>query len=127
MLHFIDCLFLEDGPLAIPVKRTKCIPTEEHIFNHPYYRPVIDPKKNNIIFYTQTLKPILSGYIFKITTDDPTARALPSMELIQLKWNLSCIAAMQGGGEDEGSDDDSDGGSISVRAGPRTPSSGRGM
>ncbi|OQD61692.1 hypothetical protein PENPOL_c015G00064 [Penicillium polonicum] len=61
----------------------------------------MDPGKNNILFHTQTLKPILSGYVFKITTDDPKARLLPSMELLQLKWNLSRIAAMQGGGEDE--------------------------
>lgn len=49
------------------------------------------------------------------------------MELLQLKWNLSRIAAMQGGGGDEDSYDDSDGDSISVRTGPRTPSRGRNM
>ncbi|KAJ9491026.1 hypothetical protein VN97_g2214 [Penicillium thymicola] len=103
--------FVKDGPLEILVKRTELVPTEEFIFNHPYYRPTMDPGKNNILFHTQTLKPILSGHVFKITTDDPKARPLPSMELLQLKWNLSRIAAMQGGGEDEDSDDDSDGGS----------------
>lgn len=42
----------------------------EQVFNliHPYYRPVIDPEKNNILFHAQTLKSILSGYVFKITT-----------------------------------------------------------
>ncbi|KGO74300.1 hypothetical protein PITC_069570 [Penicillium italicum] len=126
--------FVKDGPLPISVKRTESIPTEEHIFDHPYYRPVMNPGTNNILFHTQTLKPILSGYVFKITTDDPKDQQLPSVELLQLKWNLSRIAAMQGGGEDEdSSDEDEDSGDkddrdyVSVPVGPRTPSRGRGI
>lgn len=116
--------FVKDGPFEIP-KRTECVPTEVHIFDDPYYRPIMGPGKNNILFHTQTLKPILSGYVFRITTDNPKARPLPSMELLQLKWHLSRIAAMQGSGEDEDRDNDSDRDSISVRTGPRTPSRGR--
>ncbi|KAJ5530393.1 hypothetical protein N7527_003786 [Penicillium freii] len=42
----------------------------EQVFNliHPYYRPVMDPEKNNILFQAQTLKSTLPGYVFKITT-----------------------------------------------------------
>lgn len=115
--------FVKDGPLEIPNKRTECVPTEVHIFSHPYCRPIIDPGKNNILFHTQTLNPIVFSRSPRMTQRPP----LPSMELLQLKWNLSRIAAMQGGGGDEDSYDDSDGDSISVRTGPRTPSRGRNM
>lgn len=42
------------------------------------------------------------------------------MELLELRWHLSRIACMYDKGEDEDSDYDSDGGSVSVRSGSRS-------
>ncbi|KAI3196975.1 hypothetical protein CBS147311_7121 [Penicillium roqueforti] len=119
--------FVKDGPLAIHIKQTELVPTQEHIFSDPYYKPRMGPGMNNMLFHTETLKPIVSGYVFKMSTTNAKERPLPSMELLQLKWNLSRIAAMQGAAEDEDSDYESDGGSVAVPAGPRTPVRGRRM
>ena len=42
-----------------------------------------------------------SGHIFTVRTDNPETHPLPSMELLQLRWDLSRIANMQGVGEEE--------------------------
>lgn len=39
---------------------------------------------------------IPSGYIFTVTTDDPSEKPLPSFALLTLQWNLRRIAATQG-------------------------------
>lgn len=43
-----------------------------------------------------------SGHIFTVRTDNPETHPLPSMELLQLRWDLSRIANMQGVGEIQG-------------------------
>ncbi|KAJ5795204.1 hypothetical protein N7457_001803 [Penicillium paradoxum] len=104
--------FVEDGPLNIPIKRSQRVPTTEHIFSDPYYKPQSGAGDNNQLYHNQTDRPITSGYVFKITTDDPKERPLPSIELLQLRWNLSRIAALPGASEDEDGYDGSDAGSM---------------
>lgn len=43
-------------------------------------------------------------YIFTVTTSDPVARPLPSMELLELRWYLARIVATQGALKDEDMD-----------------------
>lgn len=57
---------------------------------------------------------IPSGYVFTVTTDDPSRKPLPSFELLDLQWQLRRIAAMQGDAEEDDNDIDSDGDDISI-------------
>ncbi|CAG8933973.1 unnamed protein product [Penicillium salamii] len=78
--------------------------------------------ENNYLFHMETMELVTSGYVFTVKTDDKENRPLPSKELLELRWHLSRIAAMQeGAGEDDDSDDDSEGGSFSVPSGSRSP------
>ncbi|CAG8428281.1 unnamed protein product [Penicillium salamii] len=58
------------------------------------------------LFHTVDREVLRSGYMFTVKPTDPTELPLPSLELLQLRWHLSRIAAMQGRDEDE--DDDGD-------------------
>ena len=40
---------------------------------------------------------ISPGHVFTVRTNDKEKQPLPSMELLELRWHLSRIAAMQGG------------------------------
>ncbi|CAI7631516.1 unnamed protein product [Penicillium palitans] len=90
-------------------------------FSDMDYRPDSNPGNNNVLFYTETGARIHSGYVFTVKTDNKEKRPLSSMELLELRWHLSRILHMRGGGEDEDSDYESDGGSVSVRSGSRSP------
>jgi hypothetical protein len=41
------------------------------------------------------MHPILSGYGFKITTDDLESVSLSSMGSLQMRWNLSRVVVLQ--------------------------------
>ncbi|CAG8428218.1 unnamed protein product [Penicillium salamii] len=47
---------------------------------------------------------ISSGHIFTVKTTDSKERPLPSFELLELRWHLSRIGAMQGSPKDEEDD-----------------------
>ncbi|KAF3019200.1 hypothetical protein E8E15_008186 [Penicillium rubens] len=84
--------------------------------------PSRGPVRYNYFVDMETLQVISSGHIFTVRTNDKEKQPLPSMELLELRWHLSRIAAMQGGAdEDDDSGDDSDGGSFSVPPGSRSP------
>ncbi|KAI1835431.1 hypothetical protein DTO027I6_2812 [Penicillium roqueforti] len=84
--------------------------------------PSRSPGRFNYFFDMETLEVISSGHVFTVRTNDKEKQPLPSMELLELRWHLSRIAAMQGGAdEDDDSGDDSDGGSFSVPSGSRSP------
>lgn len=84
--------------------------------------PSKTPRRSNYFFDIETREVISSGHIFTVRTNDKEKQPLPSMELLELRWHLSRIAAMQGGAdEDDDSGEDSDGGSFSVPSGSRSP------
>ncbi|KAJ5376633.1 hypothetical protein N7509_013519 [Penicillium cosmopolitanum] len=83
------------------------------------------PGENIFLFNMETKSIILSGEIFTITTDDPKERPLPSFQLLEMQWNLSRIAAMQGAGEDDENDTDSDSDIVSVSSSSRSRSRSR--
>ncbi|KAJ5385607.1 hypothetical protein N7517_003518 [Penicillium concentricum] len=68
----------------------------------------------------ETWEVISSGRVFTVRTNDKEKQPLPLMELLELRWHLSRIAAMQGADQDDDSGDDSDGGSFSVPTGSRS-------
>jgi hypothetical protein len=45
----------------------------------------------------QTREVISPGHLFTVRTIDKEKQPLPPMELLELRWHLSRIAAMQGG------------------------------
>lgn len=64
---------------------------------------------------------VTSGDIFTLKTTDKKERPLPSFELLKLRWHLSRIAAMQGGGEDDDiGDEPDDGHPFGAPSGPRS-------
>ncbi|KAJ5531618.1 hypothetical protein N7527_005011 [Penicillium freii] len=100
----------ENIPGAAKHVRSDFVSTTENPYQDPKYRPRETPGGNNVVFHTETGARISSG-----------ERPLPSMELLEIRWHLSRIACMQGKAEDEDSDYESDGGSVSVRSGSRSP------
>lgn len=86
--------------------------------------PCKSPGRFNYFFDMETLEVISLGHVFTVRTNDKEKQPLPSMELLELRWHLSRIAAMQGGADEDdasGDDSDSDGGSFSVPSGSRSP------
>lgn len=47
-------------------------------------------------WHVEKRRPLEDGEVITVTTDDPVKRPLPSMELLELQWILTRIAAMQG-------------------------------
>ncbi|KAJ5966898.1 hypothetical protein N7501_003146 [Penicillium viridicatum] len=111
----------ENIPGAAKHVRSDFVSTTENPYQDPKYRPRETPGGNNLVFHTETGARISSGYVFTVKTDNKRERPLPSMELLVIRWHLSRIACMQGKAEDEDSDYESDGGSVSVRSGSRSP------
>ncbi|KAJ5219660.1 hypothetical protein N7468_008864 [Penicillium chermesinum] len=115
-------------PLALKsVRRDELVPVQ----SHPYsdiptgFREGPREKEERTtmrLFHQGSGKIIPSGYIFKITTPDPVAKPLPSMALLELKWHLSRIVAMQGAAEEEDSDLDDDHDSVKVPSRSRSRS-----
>lgn len=66
---------------------------------------VVLPTKDNDAF-----RPIESGHIFTLRTDDPVNHPLPSYDLLEMQWHLNRIVGMSAAAalfrEDEDSDDD---------------------
>lgn len=48
------------------------------------------------LFHLETGQRIPSGHISTVTTSDPVARPLPSMELLELRWHLARVAPNRG-------------------------------
>ena len=78
-------------------------------------RPDISHDENEPTFIAVTRPPtfvtpqiLKSGDTFVWTTDDPTARPLPSFALLHLQWHLQRIAAIAAAGEQLDSDGESD-------------------
>jgi hypothetical protein len=86
-------------------KRIDAVP----IYAHPYPNQrqgwIKGPSDGHRLFDVGSEQLIRSGFIFKITTTDPENLPLPSWELMNMKWNLSRIAAMQGVSEEEEDND----------------------
>ncbi|KAJ5197254.1 hypothetical protein N7449_007733 [Penicillium cf. viridicatum] len=110
----------ENIPGAAKHIRSELVSIAENPYQDPKYRPRESPGRNNVVFHTKTGVRISSGYVFTVKTDNKRERPLPSMELLGIRWHLSRIARMQGKAEDEDSDYESDGGSVSVRSGSRS-------
>ncbi|OQE12269.1 hypothetical protein PENVUL_c001G03988 [Penicillium vulpinum] len=56
-----------------------------------------------------TYRPIVSGYRFKMTTDDPIERPLPSFDLLDMQWHFNRMLALSGASsffEDDYEDED---------------------
>lgn len=102
-------------------KRTDYIPTLLHPYPSQPQGYGTSPGGNRYLLHCETLNVILSGHIFTVTTANPVTHPLPSEELLTMQWHLSRIASMQGAGEDEDSDLDSDDGSVAVTSGSRSP------
>ncbi|KAJ5518075.1 hypothetical protein N7453_000497 [Penicillium expansum] len=104
----------ENLPGAAEHVRSDFVPIMENPYQDPKYRPRESPGRNNIIFHTETVAIIPSGYVFMVKTDNKKERPLPSRELLELRWHLSRIACMQGRSEHEDGDYESDGDSVFV-------------
>ncbi|CEJ53670.1 hypothetical protein PMG11_00020 [Penicillium brasilianum] len=96
-----------------------------HLLLHPY--PDLPrgftegPRPMMMLFHMGSRQVIPSGFIFEITTPDPVKMPLPSFSLLELRWHLSRIAAMQGAAEEEDSDFESDIDSPKVPSRSRSP------
>jgi hypothetical protein len=54
------------------------------------------------VLYSQHLgRPVQTGDILKVTTNDPIHLPLPSRELLEMQWLLTQVAAMSGAAEDK--------------------------
>ncbi|KXG53454.1 uncharacterized protein PGRI_005040 [Penicillium griseofulvum] len=108
-------------PLREDEKRTDYIPALSHPYpSHPQGYNT-SPGGNRYLFHCETFGVISSRSIFTITTANPITHPLPSEELLTMRWNLTRIAIMQGAGEDEDSEMDSDGDSVAIESDSRFP------
>jgi hypothetical protein len=89
-------------------KRSDMVPIDAHPYPSQRQGRTKGPSDRLRLFGVVTEQVIRSGFIFRITTTSAEKRPLPSWESMSLKWNLSRIAAMQGGSEEEDSDIDSE-------------------
>ena len=72
--------------------------------------------RSRLLDYRQTeyLSLIKSGDLFKLTTDDPEARPLPSIALLEMQWFLQRVMGMAGAADvEEGFEDEFSDGEIS--------------
>ncbi|KAJ6072876.1 hypothetical protein N7467_010961 [Penicillium canescens] len=102
-------------------KRSEKVPISAHPYPTQRQGWFEGPSDRHRLWELGTKQLVCSGFIFSITTTSAEKRPLPSWELMSLKWNLSRIAAMQGAAEEEDSDIDSDGDSVAVPSGSRSP------
>ncbi|KAJ5507197.1 hypothetical protein N7527_009340 [Penicillium freii] len=102
-------------------KQTDLIPTLSHPYPSQPQGYGRSPSGNRYLLHCETLNVLISGHIFTVTTANPVTHPLPSEKLLTMQWHLSRIASMQGAGEDEDSDLESDGDSVAVPSGSRSP------
>ncbi|CAI7611692.1 unnamed protein product [Penicillium palitans] len=102
-------------------KQTDSIPTLSHPYPSQPQGYSRSPGGNRYLLHCETLNVLISGHIFTVTTANPVTHPLPSEKLLTMQWHLSRIASMQGAGEDEDSDLESDGDSVAVPSGSRSP------
>ncbi|GLI75849.1 hypothetical protein PoHVEF18_004115 [Penicillium ochrochloron] len=88
------------------VNRAELVPTQKHPYPDQRQGFGYSPREDGpmFLFHRETGQEIPSGYIFTVTTSDPVARPLPSMELLELRWHLARIVATQGALKDEDMD-----------------------
>jgi hypothetical protein len=60
------------------------------------------------LYHRAVGRPICTGDVFELTTDDPSKYPLPSMDLLDMQWKLQRVVGMKGAAEaidltDEGS------------------------
>lgn len=105
--------------------RYQLVPTIEHPYPEKPQGFKLGPREKDdggvSIYYYPTDQVMPSGTKFKITTPDPVKLPLPSMKLLELKWHLSRIAAMQGAADVDDSDYESDDDSVVVPSGSQSP------
>ncbi|KAJ5977460.1 hypothetical protein N7501_000802 [Penicillium viridicatum] len=96
-----------------------------HPLKDPRFRPVETPGDDYYIAVRRedgSVNLVTSGNIFTLKTTDKKERPLPSFDLLELRWHLSRIAAMQGGGEDDDiGDEPDDGHPFGAPSGSRSP------
>ncbi|KAJ5202573.1 hypothetical protein N7449_004652 [Penicillium cf. viridicatum] len=96
-----------------------------HPLKDPRFRPVETPGDNYYIAVHRedgSVNLVTSGDIFTLKTTDKKERPLPSFDLLELRWHLSRIAVMQGGGEDDDiGDEPDDGHPFGAPSGSRSP------
>ncbi|KAF7713616.1 HNHc domain-containing protein [Penicillium ucsense] len=95
-------------PMA-DARRTSRVPLQSYPYPERRQGWVHTPRENEEdgeigLFHWGRMEVIRSGFIFEMSTPDPKIMPLPSFELLELRWHLSRIMAMQGAAEDE--DDD---------------------
>lgn len=98
----IERLPKEVAGMEIPFNECPYSPEERH-------RILACPPPNMAIYQQERKIEIHSGYIFYITTTDLFNKPLPSVDLLELQWNLTRIAAMKRGAEYQELDSDSEG------------------
>lgn len=80
------------------VNRAELVSTQKHLY--PDYRQGFgySPRRDGpvFLFRQETRQKIPLGFSFTVTASDPVAQPLPSMELLELRWHLARIVAMQG-------------------------------
>lgn len=59
------------------------------------------------VYSSETGKPITTGTIIRSETDDPIARALPDLDLLEMRWVLQRVLALIGGPNYPSEDDSS--------------------
>ncbi|KAJ5316950.1 hypothetical protein PENANT_c030G10691 [Penicillium antarcticum] len=77
-------------------KRAEKVPIFQRLDLNQVQEWVEGPHDGIRLRHVETEQVIRSGFLFKVTTFDPESQPLPSFALLQLKWRLSRIAAMQG-------------------------------
>jgi hypothetical protein len=76
-------------PLVMPVTNLTTIPLSTRDLEGNDKTRLIDCRQSEI-------RCIKSGDLFELTTDDPEARPLPSMALLEMQWFLQRVAGMSG-------------------------------
>jgi hypothetical protein len=81
-------------PLAMPTINLLAIPlSTKHLDRH-------SESKSSLSKWSSSETLIKSGDLFELTTDDPEARPLPSVVLLEMQWFLQRVAGMAGAADE---------------------------
>jgi hypothetical protein len=104
-------------------KKTDMIPIDQNPFGLGAEKELSkSPGLRMKIYEQETDRVICSGDIFTIRTTDKERLPLPSMELLEMLWDLKRIARMQGAEEDDEDDVESETDSPTVPSFSPSPS-----
>ena len=92
----MDIAFHWMPPRDNSVRMTDRVPINVNPYGRGHEGFRENPGNNNPVVHMESDFVIPSGYIFTVTTDDPSEKPLPSFALLTLQWNLRRIAATQG-------------------------------